>query len=172
MAFCGKCGTKADEGVKFCPSCGAAMAAPEQQAQQPEQNTQSDFAGKLQNLNNTADTTADFDAGDIQQNKVMAILAYIGILVLVPLFAAKESKFARFHTNQGLILAICEIAYGIAYSILSSVILAISWKLYFLVSIIGLVSLVFLVVAVLGIVNAANGKAKELPVIGKFRILK
>jgi len=31
---------------------------------------------------------------------------------------------------------------------------------------------VFLVLAVLGIVNAANGRAKELPVIGKFKILK
>ena len=36
---------------------------------------------------------------DVQNNKVFAILAYIGILVLVPIFAAKESKFARFHAN-------------------------------------------------------------------------
>lgn len=35
MAYCGKCGTKVDEGVKFCPSCGNPMEAPapEQQAQ-------------------------------------------------------------------------------------------------------------------------------------------
>ena len=51
-------------------------------------------------------------------------------------------------------------------------ILAISWRLYFISSIIGLCSLVFLVLAVLGIVNAANGRAKELPVIGKFKFLK
>jgi len=31
---------------------------------------------------------------------------------------------------------------------------------------------VFLVLAVLGIINAANGRAKELPVIGKFKFLK
>ena len=28
MAYCGKCGTKVDEGVKFCPSCGNSMEAP------------------------------------------------------------------------------------------------------------------------------------------------
>ena len=44
------------------------------------------------------------DPQDVQANKVMAILAYFGLLVFVPLFAAKESRFARFHTNQGLIL--------------------------------------------------------------------
>lgn len=29
------------------------------------------------------------NAADVQQNKVMAVLSYIGILVLVPIFAAK-----------------------------------------------------------------------------------
>ena len=29
-----------------------------------------------------------------------------------------------------------------------------------------------IVLAVIGIINAAGGKAKELPVIGKFQILK
>ena len=56
--------------------------------------------------------------------------------------------------------------------ILSAVVLAISWRLYFVVSLLGLVSIVFAVLAVIGIINAANGKAKELPVIGKFKILK
>ena len=102
----------------------------------------------------------------------MAILAYFGILVLIPIFAAKESKFARFHSNQGLVLCIAAILYGVAYSILSAVILAISWRLYFVISLLGLVGVVFAVLAVIGIINAANGKAKELPVIGKFKILK
>lgn len=36
----------------------------------------------------------------------------------------------------------------------------------------GLFSLVCFIFAVIGIVNAANGKAKGLPIVGKFRILK
>ena len=177
MAYCGKCGTKVDEGVKFCPSCGNPMEAPfpEQQAQTQQAQPagdQNDFSAKIAALNNTADTTADFDKADIEQNKAMGILAYLGPLVFIPMFAAKGSKFARFHANQGLTLFIACGAWSIVYSILNWIILAISWRLYFISSIIGLCSLVFLVLAVLGIVNAANGRAKELPVIGKFKFLK
>ena len=174
MAFCGKCGTKVEDGVKFCPSCGASTEIPKEETTQQTQQTgqQTDFSAKIAGLNNTADNTAQFDAQDIQNNKAMAILAYFGPLVLIPLLAAKGSRFARYHTNQGLVLLIGWIAYSIVYGILRSIILAISWRLYFLVSIIGLVGLVFLVLAVIGIINAANGRAKELPVIGKIKLLK
>lgn len=176
MTYCGKCGAQVLDGVKFCQGCGAAVETKvennAQQAQPASQPPQNDFSQKIQNLNNTADTTAEFDAQDITSNKAMAILAYFGPLVLIPIFAAKQSKFARYHSNQGLVLLIASILYGIAYSILSSIILAISWRLYFLVSIIGLVSIVITVLAIIGIINAATGKAKELPLIGKFKILK
>ena len=177
MAFCGKCGTKVDEGVKFCPSCGTAMADTEQAAQ----NTQNDFADKLQNLNNTADTTADFDATDIQQNKFMAVLAYLGILWLIPFFGCKQSRYVQYHCKQGFNLMLLDIAYIIISSVLSSVI---KTKRYFygiyygsytpgwLTTILWLVSIPIAVLAILGIINAINGKAKELPIIGKFKILK
>lgn len=99
------------------------------------------------------------DPSDISANKVMAILAYIGILVLIPLFAAKESKFARFHTNQGLILFICNI---VIYLIsLIPGLKAIGWIL----------SVAALVFAIIGIIGAAKGETKELPLIGKYRII-
>ncbi|MEI8042594.1 MAG: DUF4339 domain-containing protein [Verrucomicrobiota bacterium] len=41
------------------------------------------------------------DPADVDKNKIFAVLAYLGILFLVPLLAAKESRFARYHTNQG-----------------------------------------------------------------------
>ncbi len=171
MTYCGKCGAQVQDDVKFCPSCGASIEIPvENNAQQ--QAPQNDLSQKIQNLNNTADTTAEFDAQDINTNKAMAILAYFGPLVLIPIFAAKDSKFARYHANQGLVLLLAAIVYGIVYNILSAIILAISWRLYFVVSIIGLVSIVITVLAIIGIINAATGKAKELPLIGTFKILK
>ena len=97
MKFCGKCGTKIEDNIKFCPGCGSPADAPqEQQSQQaqpqqtphPQQN-QNSFGETFQNLNNTADTTAEFDQNDINTNKGMAILAYFGPLVLIPIFAAK-----------------------------------------------------------------------------------
>jgi uncharacterized membrane protein len=102
----------------------------------------------------------------------MAVLAYIGILVLVPIFAAKESKFAKFHANQGLILLIVDVIVAILIMVLSAVILAISWRLYWVSTILSLLYIPLLGFSILGIINAVNGKAKELPLIGKFRLLK
>ena len=133
-------------------------------------NQQESFEEKFQNLNNTADTTSQFDPQDITNNKVMAILAYLGILVLIPIFAAKESKFARFHANQGLILFIIGIALYLVQTILYSIFTLRLWWLISLVT--GVVGLIIFVLAIIGIVNAAQGKAKELPVVGGFKILK
>ena len=128
----------------------------------------SDFKETFDEINNTADTTAQFDSNDIQQNKVMAILAYLSWLVLIPLLAASNSRFARFHVNQGLVLAIAEIVCAFALRLLSHLPL-IGWIFSIAASLIGLVCLIF---AIIGIVNAANGRAKELPIIGSFKILK
>lgn len=127
-----------------------------------------DLEEKFNELNNTADSTAEFDAQDIEQNKVFAIFAYLSWLVLIPLFAAKGSKFARFHANQGLVLAISEIVCWVVLGILKRLPL-IGW-IFGIVD--GLFSLVVLAFVIIGIVNAANGKAKDLPIVGSFRLLK
>ena len=153
MANCVKCNVELAEGAKFCPACGANQAA------QPQ--AEPDLADKIMGINNTADTTADYDKKDIEDNKFMAILAYIGLLFLVPLFAAKESKFAQFHTNQGILLFIVGIAGGII-----ALLPIIGWILA------PVISLATLALTILGIVNVCQGKAKELPIIGKYKILK
>lgn len=204
MAFCGKCGTQISDGMKFCPSCGAAVQAEEvnqntdtvQEQAHTQGTTQAgsaqaagDIASKLQKLNDTADTTSEHDQNDIANNKVMAILAYLGFLVLIPIFAAPSSKFARFHANQGLPLFILQVAYGIVRSIIMAILRLIfpaelAWTglltvyetrgaFYNILSaVFYLPFLVLIVLAIIGIINAAQGKAKELPFIGKIRILK
>ena len=124
------------------------------------------------NAQNNAQTEVTQE--DVQNNKVFAILAYFGILVLVPIFAAKESKFARFHANQGLGLFICEAAWCIiSYIITALLIHSWSFGLLTLWSLISwLVWIGFLVFAIIGIVNAAQGSTKPLPIFGKFKILK
>lgn len=181
MAFCGKCGTQINDGVKFCPSCGAPIAAPAQpqprpQQAQPQKQPQpqqvpNDYAAKLQNLNNTADTTASFAPNDIAQNKAMAILAYFGPLVFIPIFAAQNSRYARFHANQGLVLLLAAIGGSIAASIVSVILGFI--KLGFIGSLLStVISLACFVLFIIGLLNAINGRAKELPVIGKIKLLK
>ena len=153
MLTCKQCGTQVEDGVMNCTNCGAPIEAPVQQ------NQPIDLSEKFNEFNNTADTTAEYDAQDIEKNKVMAVLAYI--LFFIPLLAAKDSKFARFHTNQGLVLFLG----GIIASVVA-VIPVIGWIVA------PIAGLVITVLAVIGIINALNGRAKELPVIGKFKILK
>ncbi len=156
MAFCGNCGTKVDEGVKFCPGCGNAMATPA-----AEQQTQTQSPAVEKQATAQTQAPAAFEAKDIENNKIMAVLAYI--LFLIPLLAAKESPYAKFHTNQGLILFIA----GIAVSIVGSIIPLLGW---FLILPVG--GLIVGILGIMGIINALTGKAKELPVIGQFKLLK
>ena len=100
------------------------------------------------------DYSDEMDSEDVSKNRLMAVLAYIGPLVIVPLLVAKDSKFAKFHTNQGLILFL-----------LLAKLKVIGW----LFSVCGAV--VF-ILAVVGIIYACQGKAKELPVVGNWQILK
>lgn len=138
-----------------------------------------------QSINWGEDHTASFDPADVQNNKVMAILAYIGIFVLIPIFGAKESKFARFHSNQGLVNSLGLVIFGFMNLIMQSIWRVSSWSwsitpIYTINSVIftvinivfGIISLVFVALAVYGIVNAATGKARELPVIGRIKLLK
>ena len=114
-----------------------------------------------------------FNTEDVEQNKVFGILSYIGILVLVPILAAKDSQYARFHANQGLVLLITDVIIGACMRILSTVLGIIP----FLGSLVaGLISAPFvillLVLMILGIVNACSGEPKKLPVIGQITIIK
>ena len=189
MAFCSNCGAKLSDDMKFCVNCGTPAIHPngnsgttQQQAytqnpggnqqQSSAQDPKNDFSEKFAEFTNTTDTTASMNPEDIRQNKVYGILAYISWLVLIPWLAAPNSKFARFHANQGLTLAIIETAWWLVEIILSVVLTAISWRLSVIVSILGLVNLIFVAFIVLGIVNVAEGKAKELPIIGSIQILK
>ena len=167
MPFCKQCGMELKEGVRFCPGCGTPVEEPAQTTQQ-NSTTKDNFAADF----NTADTTSQYDPADVEKNKAMGVLAYLSWLVLIPIFAAKDSKFARFHANQGLVLLIASAIFGVVRWVLSEILFAISWRLYFVTVIISLLGLVFLALAIIGIVNAATGKAKELPVIGQIRILK
>jgi len=110
---------------------------------------------------------------DAQDNKIMGILAYFGLLFLVPIFAAKESPFARFHANQGLLLFIAAICYYFATWIITFIFALFAPGLAIIIGVLlYIASLAFVVLIVIGIINAAKGEMKELPLIGKYRILK
>ena len=127
----------------------------------------SDFKEDFEKIINTEDSTSSFDPADVRGNLAMSILAYLSVLVLIPLFLAKNSRFARYHCNQGLILMIVEVVCWIVLGILGGLPF-IGWIFRLVNCVLGVL---FLILSIIGIVNVVNGRAKALPVIGSFRIL-
>lgn len=121
-------------------------------------------------VENAADETSEYENNDIENNKGIAALAYIGILFFVPLIVCPKSKFARFHANQGLIFLVFCIAAGIVMSVIGALL---TWRLRIIASIINaLIGIAMLILFVSGLKNSLNGYAKELPFIGKIRFFK
>lgn len=116
-----------------------------------------------------------FNTEDVTNNKIMGILAYLGLLVLVPIFAAKDSQYARFHANQGLVLCISAIALFFTSMIITFIVGLITFGLLALpISIILYLAVFGFWVAfiVMGIMNACSGEPKKLPLIGNITIIK
>ncbi len=177
MAFCSQCGNQLADGSKFCDKCGAPIdGAASQGASNKTKNISEsveDLGAKIADFNNTPDHTSEYDQTDISSNKALAALSYLGILVLIPILAAPNSKFARFHSNQGLVLLIVNIVLNIALSIVKIAMYSIADPLGRIFSVITwAVGILIIVLAIIGIINAVQGKAKELPIIGKIKILK
>jgi len=126
---------------------------------------------------------------EIEEGKGMAILAYI--IALIPYFAGdKKNKFVRFHAIQGMNIFIIAAGYSIIAGIIHSIVwsaiigsctnslltLSLSGCNYGLASTIGFIiwlpAWVIGIVSIIGIVNAVNGKEKEVPILGKVKIIK
>lgn len=102
---------------------------------------------------------------DMEKNKAMAIVGYIiPILFFIPLITdGKNSKFAKFHANQQLVLLIA----WVVVNIVGTMIPILGWFI-----ILPLGTIFLLVVMIMGIINAAKGEMKKLPAIGGIEILK
>ncbi len=94
-------------------------------------------------------------------NNTINALAYL--LFFLPLVVEPKTEEGRFHANQGLVLLI----FGIIVSILGGLIPFIGWLIILPVG-----SIAVIVFAIMGIINALNGETKELPLIGKIRLIK
>lgn len=101
-----------------------------------------------------------FSPEDIEKNKTMAGLAYI--IFFLPLLVCPDSQYARFHANQGLILFIISVGGSIIFTIIPFI----GWIL------LPVLLIAVVVFAIMGLVNGFGGKAKRLPLIGRFNILK
>ena len=117
------------------------------------------FKTILNLLLNTRDDTSRFNQSDIQGNRCMALLSYIWLGCLVPIFCAKNSPYALYHARQGLFLAILESLALLVLHLLGFIpLLGIVFDIAYYIVLVAAVAL-----SVIGIINCLNNRAKELP---------
>lgn len=89
-----------------------------------------------------------------EQDKIMLILAYLGIFSLIPLLTVKDSDYVKFHARQGLAL------FGVA----------VVGNLLHVIPFIGNLtacafSVVIFVMVIMGIVKALGGERWRIPLV-------
>ncbi|MBN1755405.1 hypothetical protein JW877_04230 [bacterium] len=95
---------------------------------------------------------------EIEEGKTMGILAYI--FFIIPLIAARDNKFAMFHTEQAIIIAIIAVGLSIIASVLSFTCI---------IPIIAMIASIGLIVFwIMGLINAIGGKVEVVPLIGSW----
>jgi uncharacterized membrane protein len=117
--------------------------APEQEAPQPQaapSPTPTPAAPQ-------AEPEMKFDQKDIEDNKIVAALSYLGLLFLIPMLAKRESAFCQFHAKQGLVITVA--------GIVLSWIPFLGW----------LVGLALLVLDIIALVKTLSGEAWKVPFV-------
>ncbi len=108
------------------------------------------------------DHTADYDAEDIAENKLFAVATYLfGILGIIMALLVKDSPFVKFHIKNALRLEI------------ATILIVIPCIIPFLgLFVTAVLAIILVVVEIIAVVNAFQGKAKDVPIIGSIKFLK
>jgi len=88
---------------------------------------------------------------------LMGVLAYLGILVIIPFLMAKDQPFVKYHVRQGIVLC----GLGIIVYVLGT-----TFMPYSLYQLLSLLNLGIVILAIFGIVNVVQKKEAPLPLIG------
>ena len=101
--------------------------------------------------------------------KLITILDYVSFFCLIGLFAERDDEDVRFHTNQGLLLAILEVCGGVIFGVLQ-LLPYIGGAIHIIAAVFGLLCLGL---SLLGVFHAIRGERRPLPLIGTaFHLFK
>ncbi len=154
--YCKQCGSKLPENVQFCPNCGAPIC--------PEP-----LNSFLNSILNTPDHSKEYQIPTDSRSKTMCFLSYLSWLVLIPLLSNMDTKspYIRFHTNQGLLVFLLSLAISLVKGSIVHFLLPNLFSVIFNICYVLCAAL-----AILGLIHVYRNEAKELPLIGKLRLLK
>ena len=102
---------------------------------------------QIQSVGGPSDTVRD-------QDKIMLVLAYLGIFALIPMLTVKDSDYVKWHAKQGLVLGL---GGGVAIMIIG------------MIPVVQLITCLLgpalLVLCVMGIVKALGGQRWRVPLV-------
>ena len=150
MKVCPNCQTQLDDNVAFCPTCGMSFTgAPAPQAPVA--------------VVDPTDHTAEYDAKDISDNKVIAMMPYLldFIGVIIALLAINNSPFVSFHVKQAMKIMVCSYI-----SVILVIIPFLGW------AVMGIVFAIAFVLRIIGFIYVCKGKAKEIPIVSSLGFRK
>ena len=101
---------------------------------------------------------------DVEQGKTIAIVSYItliGWIIAIIMHQSQKTKFGAYHLRQSLGLFIFAVGAAVSIMILGFI-------LPFLFFLSPIINIGVLVLLIIGIINASNGKATPLPLIGSL----
>ena len=158
-----------------------AQADSEDTQQKPTSKNLKDI---INSLMDTTDHSHEFDRQDAEKNKVTSIIACFGITFWVPFVFSSNSRFSRFYANQGLLILILSLPFIVVNAIFTSIINSacimytssgptLSILGYILdILLFGIFYLFPIFIIFTTIQNIRAGKAKDIPLIGKFRLIR
>lgn len=155
--YCKTCRQPLPHDARRCPNCGA-----------PVENTVLQSGARDSPPTTTRATFRRIAAGAFFPTSVFWYSS--------PFSLRATRILLRFHANQGLVLFLFYACYSVLTRIITNIL---NLTLGFIPFVPGMISaalqfigIIFFVLMILGIANAASGKVKELPFIGRIRLLK
>jgi uncharacterized membrane protein len=95
------------------------------------------------------------------RNAPMLVLAYLGLLALIPLVVVKDDREVQWHAKHGLVLTVAFVALSLAASVMTFV----AGIFFFLNPV---VYIGYLVVTVLGMLKSLNGQRLVIPGLSEY----
>lgn len=182
---CRKCGSYVPEGKISCPACGR-IAVHSSGLRKEKNNQRRPITVKQADFPLSGDTYKQRKYHDPrgkechrenrervtelpnQSKRIVCAAAYFGFFFFLPLVVLPNSKEAKFHANQGLVLFL----FNLIVSGLAATASAALRTGEALGAVFGVLEILYPLLMIYGAANAYSGKMIELPLIGKIKILK
>ena len=121
---------------------------------------------------------SEFTTDDINKNKNNALICYIPFVCLYFVFngGIKKSAYLKYHANQGLDLTILSVLVYFGTKVLSSIFEEDAFLVNsiptWLEVIIAIMYFICFLYMLFGVISTVNGTSRELPIIGKIKLIR